>query len=363
MLHLRKFNENKSDIIRKVKGYWNFEKVKEDALRFNSRSEFQIKSKSAYTIAYKNDWLDDVCSHMPKPYIWTFDKVKEEALKFNTRSDFKNSSLAYSVATRRGWLDEVCSHMEPQGSKYKRHIYKALFTDNSIYIGLTYNLNKRIGEHLTNKKSSIYKHIIETGLRPEFSLITNQLLDNGEASKMECKMISHYMNLGFNILNRVKGGGLGGCIIIWTFDKVKEEALKFKTRGDFQKKSRSAYSVARNNNWLDTMCSHMTKIRNDKGYWTIDKVREDALKFGTKSNFKIGSMNAYSAAKRNGWLDDVCSHMTGKMPNGYWTIDKVREEALKFKTRSEFKRESSSAYSYALKNGWLDDVSSHMKKN
>ncbi len=70
-------------------------------------------------------------------------------------------------------------------------------------------------------------------------------------------------------------------------------------------------------------------------------------------------MFTYTAAKRNGWLDDVCLHMTpGKRPNGYWTIDKVREEAKKFNSRSEFKRKSGSAYSYALKNGWLDDVCS-----
>ena len=58
MQHLRKFNEN-----RKPKGYWSYENVKEEALRFKSRNEFRKNSLGAYSIAHKNGWLDAVCSH------------------------------------------------------------------------------------------------------------------------------------------------------------------------------------------------------------------------------------------------------------------------------------------------------------
>lgn len=49
---------------RKVRGYWTIDKVREEALKFNKRSDFQKCSLSAYSIAHKNGWLDDVCSHM-----------------------------------------------------------------------------------------------------------------------------------------------------------------------------------------------------------------------------------------------------------------------------------------------------------
>ena len=75
---------------RKVRGYWTIDKVREEALKFNKRSDFQKCSLSAYSIAHKNGWLDDVCSHMNlSNEKWTFDKVKKEALKFNKRRDFK----------------------------------------------------------------------------------------------------------------------------------------------------------------------------------------------------------------------------------------------------------------------------------
>lgn len=46
--------------------------------------------------------------------------------------------------------------------------------------------------------------------------------------------------------------------------------------------------------------------------WTIINVKEEALKFKNRSGFQKGSNGAYCAAHRNGWLDDVCSHMVSR---------------------------------------------------
>jgi predicted GIY-YIG superfamily endonuclease len=345
---------------RKIKGYWTFNNVKDEALKYTKRNDFNKLAKSAYLTAYKNGWLDDVCSHM-KINDYTFDRVKEEALKFSTRSDFRNNSNSYyTSAHRNGWIDNVCSHMNLQGSLYNRYVYKVSFDDNSIYIGLTYNFNKRKIEHLSCPNSAVYKHMKETGLNPSFELITKDLLSREDAAKLECEIIDEYRILGFNILNAVKGGGLGGSNTIWTIDRVKEEALKYDSRNVFRLKSPSAYISAHRNGWLDDVCSHMINGRKSNGYWTIDRVREEALKYNNKKSFEKGS-SSYQIAHKNGWLDDVCSHMiNGRKSNGYWTFENVSKEALKFIKRSDFKRESSSAYSTALRNGWLDQVCSHM---
>ena len=296
--------------MRKCKGYWTFDKVKEEALKFTNRGDFQKKSVSAYLKSYKNGWLNEVCSHMIDVYkpdgYWNYENIKEESLKFNDRSSFKKGSKAYSAAIQNGYLDIVCSHMKLQGSLYKRYVYKASFIDGSVYIGLTYNLNKRIRDHLTRVKSSVYKHMILTGETPIFELISNELLSKEDAVNKECDFIGEYKNLGFNILNKVKGGGLGGGIIIWSFDKVKEEALKFNNRSGFQKGSNSAYFAAHRNGWLDEVCSHMTSLIKN---WKLENVKEEALKFKNRSGFQKGSNGAYCAAHRNGWLDEVCSHM------------------------------------------------------
>lgn len=49
---------------KKPRGYWTLERCKKDALKYNSRSEWQKKSGSVYGCAGKNGWRDECCLHM-----------------------------------------------------------------------------------------------------------------------------------------------------------------------------------------------------------------------------------------------------------------------------------------------------------
>ena len=148
----------------KPKGYWTFEKCKIEALKYTYKKDFAKYSRQAYTNACKNNWICEICTHMveilkPSGY-WTFEKCKIEALKYTNRSAFnKFSKSAYDKARLKKWLCDICNHMKPLGNIGKRLIYAAIFTDNYVYIGLTYNLDNRSHEHMNNKKCAIYKHI------------------------------------------------------------------------------------------------------------------------------------------------------------------------------------------------------------
>ena len=48
-----------------------------------------------------------------------------------------------------------------------------------------------------------------------------------------------------------------------------------------------------------------------------------------------------------------------KKPHGYWTKERCQEEALNYSNRSDFSDNNSSAYTKALKNGWLDEIYFH----
>ena len=104
--------------MRKCKGYWTFDKVKEEALKFTNRGDFQKKSVSAYLKSYKNGWLNEVCSHMIDVYkpdgYWNYENIKEEALKFNDRSSFKKGSKAYSAAciSYKQFYIIICYHFK-----------------------------------------------------------------------------------------------------------------------------------------------------------------------------------------------------------------------------------------------------------
>ena len=65
----------------------------------------------------------------------------------------------------------------------------------------------------------------------------------------------------------------------WTKEKCIEEALKYTSRSEFQKKSKGSYVACYKNGWLDIVCEHMSKIRHEKGYWTKERCLEEALKY------------------------------------------------------------------------------------
>src|SRR5690606_14251331 len=97
--------------------YWTKEMCQEEALKYNTRTQFSKSNSSAYNSSISNGWLDEVCEHMiiiknPNNY-WTKDRCQREALIFDSKTKFKNnSSSAYSKSYKKGWLDNICSHMK-----------------------------------------------------------------------------------------------------------------------------------------------------------------------------------------------------------------------------------------------------------
>jgi hypothetical protein len=231
---------------------WDYNCCKNEALKYKSRSEFKRNNSSAYTSARLNKWLDKICIHMTKKDFkkkikWTKEKCKNEALKYNSRSDFqKHSSPSYLTSMRNGWLDEICSHMKPKGSRYKRCIYSYEFINKYVYVGLTYNLNKRHKKRMLDKKDTVLKFIKKTNLNPIKKQLTDYLPIEISIN-LESEYIDKYKKDGWIILNKVKPGSIGGNIIKWNFKNTKNEALKYKNKTDFRKNNISAYRVALKN--------------------------------------------------------------------------------------------------------------------
>ena len=94
-------------------GYWTKEKCQNEALKYTTKIEFLKKSNNAYQSSIKNKWIDDICLHMiPIKNYWTKEKCQKEALKYNTKIEFvKKSKGAYKSAYRNNWLTDICIHM------------------------------------------------------------------------------------------------------------------------------------------------------------------------------------------------------------------------------------------------------------
>lgn len=288
------------------RGYWTKEKCQEVALRYQNRRDFKLNCSGAFDFCKRNNYLDEVCSHMgrlikPKGY-WTFERCEEVARSFNRRSDFsKKFPGAYRASTYYDWLDEICSHMTILGNMKKRAIYLFEFSDKSVYIGLTCDVDRRYREHIDPKLNSIiYQYKMKNNIEFNF-IVLEEYTELSQATELEKYYIELYRANGYNILNKKRGGEVGKIDkTIWTYDKCKEESLKYKSRTEFHDKKGIAYRISVSNGWIDDFYKSISSKLN------IDYniCKEESLKYKNRSEFSRRSRTIYNYCSKNGWLDE-----------------------------------------------------------
>jgi len=138
------------------------------------------------------------------------------------------------------------------------------------------------------------------------------------------------------------------------YERCYEEAKKYKSRGEFAKKSGAAYQFAWSKNWLDEY-TWFEPQKKPSCYWNEGTCREEAKKYKSRHEFEINAVSAYDVARKNGWMDEYTWFEIKKKPNGYWTEEICHKEAQKYKSKGEFRKNAAVAYGVAWKNGWLDE--------
>jgi len=292
---------------------------------------------------------------------WTIDKCREEASKYKRKIDFlKGNKRAYDASYKHGWLDEICKHMEFSGDKFNRCIYSYEFSDNSVYVGLTCNLNLRDKQHKSNKDtntSSVLRKIKSTGLIPNLVKLTDYV-DYREAIKLEKYYAEKYKNDGWFLLNVAKTGSLGVSNLIYTKDKCEEVIKNCIYLSDLYKNHSRVIQICKNNGWFINEIESLIKHNRGYKYWNKENCTEIALQFSNLKDFYKNYRQVYNSSKRNGWLEEITSHMSKnerKIGKIYWTKDKCYEESKKYSKRYLFQIGSRGAYKAAYRNNWLDE--------
>jgi len=138
---------------------WTKELIHKEALKYSTRSEFKRFNCAAVGAAERRGIMNDVCSHMIKPKRKTYKKkygeaeLYNEALKYNTRTEFKNKNInMYYACLNYGVLEKVCNHMvkgKNGFNPYKSAILYYLSIDNgtAYKIGIT---NRTIKQRFSN---------------------------------------------------------------------------------------------------------------------------------------------------------------------------------------------------------------------
>jgi predicted GIY-YIG superfamily endonuclease len=338
------------------KGGWTREKIIAEAKKFKYRTDW--KKHKSYQAAQNRGWVNDpeIAGHLSNERLsrrkYSKKLVLKSAQKFKFKSQWKRACDGeYQAAIKYGWFSDATKHMGLMGSRYYRCLYTIKIKDKKkIYVGLTYNLERRIYDHLRSKRFKRYN---------KKDLIIKQVskyIHKNQAAKLEDKLIKKYIKEGFSLFNKKEAGGLGGGEKIWTKAKVLKEALKFKKRIDFKKYSKGAYGASINGKYYDEATKHMKVYWKFK--WTKKKIFQDALKYKTKTEWARGS-RSYDAAQSKGWIQEASKHMlNGKI---FWTKKKVLSEAKKYKKRVDFQKNAWGAYQAAHRIGCYREAVKHMK--
>lgn len=94
------------------KGYWKNEKnMMHEAKKYSNKEEFKKKNLTAFLMSYRYgfnenmDWLVKQKQH--KNGYWTYEHIEKEALKYNTKTEFfKGNQTAYRAALKLGIIDD-----------------------------------------------------------------------------------------------------------------------------------------------------------------------------------------------------------------------------------------------------------------
>lgn len=359
---------------------WNKEELILEAKKYKSRGAFAQGSNGAYDSARKSGVLDEICSHMeilwekkwdqktilkeakkykyysdftkqspsaygaatrlgiieklhkvllPQPEKWTFKNVKDEAKKYKHRVDFiKGNESAYQKARKEGWLDKVCSHMTILYNGYFHCVYVIKNERlKKAYIGITsQRFNERIVQH--KKKNNPTKSKSISNLKDtEYEMLTDYIFTSEEIKKsIEMQYIEIMQKKGFEILNNLSSvGGVGYSKRKWTKVLCAKEAIKYSTRWEFQKKSTNAYAAAKRHKYLDEICSHMdSPIKGQNNYWTKERCIEEVSKYKTKKDLSRGASYVYKKVLQNNW-NDIFKHLQEPY------IDSERDELGRYK--------------------------------
>lgn len=262
---------------------WDEDKIRKIASNYNNLQKFFEEQPKAYYAARSLEIYDEITNHMERGFhYWTKDEVIDVASKYNNRRDFiTNDNSAYQAAVNNGWYDEISKEWDYLGNLYKRMVYAFEFPDNVVYVGLTLSKEKRFLAHMIS--GPVYKHKNKTGLDPIMIVVSDEYIDAKDAQQLEDCTIQKYKSEGWTVLNTAKAGGLGGCTRIWDKESVMEIALRYTYMNQFKKENPNAYQAALRNGWIDEINKTMIpkyKIRNDEDIVKL------LSKFNTLSDFR-----------------------------------------------------------------------------
>lgn len=387
---------------RRPNGYWkSHSNCLADAQRYTSLSDWEQSSGSAVAAARTNGWLAHCIKHMaPKNARcdpWPIAAILAVAAQYKTISDWRQSSAAsYKTAHRKRIVREASAHMISLSSLGELEISRYLQSR-----GIKYEAQKRFPDCRYRAVLPFDFFIPDFNLLVEFQgsqhkdgyfrnrgslegiskrdAIKRQYADTKGFEYIEIwavKDISPSLDAKLTDIATKSGREIAlnaktmspeelsavAASAVWTRESCERSARQYPSKSAWAKGAPGAYSAAHRNGWTALCCAHMAPLWERR--WSRDALMAEAKKYSTKHEWANASPNSYAAAHKKRLVDECSRHMTpGRKPNGYWTRERCIEDAKRYKRITDWRRESSSAYVTAKREGWLKSCRREIQKS
>lgn len=127
-------------------------------------------------------------------------------------------------------------------------------------------------------------------------------------------------------------------------------ASKYTTLKQFRTEQRCAYTQACRNGWRNDY-TWLELAQKKHGYWNNYEIcKEAASTCINVSEFKEKYGNAWGHSQKNGWINDF---FPNKQKHNIYNDDTALEEAKKYNSKIEFKRNCNRAYKYVRKHNLM----------
>lgn len=314
--------------------------LKNIALKYKTRGEFQLADPSAYKTCLDLKIIDDACFHMLKqnysiPQLLLFEIIKtlipNTLIEYNNRKAIKPYELDI-------YIPEYKLAIEYNGKYWHR-----------------YNLKDGLKADLC-LKSDITLLYINENTRNYVLDIKNQLIDNLELINNVCRTRitdSYVENIDdFKLYELIKAN-------IINIKDIESIILKYANFSNFKKNEPKIYSLLAKNKLLNKYTAHLER---DKTSWNIEKVRKCISKYTHYSDFVKNEYGCYIYVKKNK-LDFLLENLIKDYTA--WSFDKIKNLILKkyYKNISRLKMDYPGAVKYMRKNKLIDDCKIFINKN
>jgi|ERR1035437_2102326 hypothetical protein len=298
---------------------------------------------------------------------------KKKSRIYNSYEDCKNLILKYTSRTRfikehasvhryiklNKWENLLTTYLPRKTKKWSYEKCNELVSKYKYLKDFRENERQAYSAILKNKWNKLLKKLKITGNKMKRLIYAAEFTDNhvyiGLTGNPRKRFNEHLTHKRETVYQHMELSGLIPEFKLLT-DYMNKDLSSIQ-EGEYRDKYKSE-------NWIILNRARTGSLGGSTKDYSFKFCLSESMKYKTKKEFIKNSSTIYEFSKRKKWLNKIYKKRGWReiKEKINWTIEMCKQEALKFNTPKEFYETSNYCYKTAAINGWLAEITKHMTK-